>query len=433
MTAQDPIEAAPARRKAAFAFVFITVVLDMLAIGIMVPVLPNLMTEFTGGDVSKAAAMVGLFSAVWAGMQFLAMPVAGALSDRFGRKPVFMISNFGTAIAYVLIAISPNLWWLLFARLVSGVVSASVSTAFAYVSDVEPPERRAARFGQLGAGFSMGFLIGPAIGGWLGSYDLHLPFWICAVISALNGLYGWLVLPESLKPEDRSPFRWSRANPVAAFGFLTGNRQLWPLAMVKALNDLAHTVLPATFVLYGLHRYGWEQDMAGLTLTVVGAVGMLVQGGLTGRIVARIGEKRALIAGLVFGIIAFVGYGWAPNGYLFWMVIPIAAFWSLYGPAVQGLLTRRVPADEQGRLQGALASVQSAMGIIGPPAFATLFAFAIADDSPLPVPGLALFAAGSLLALGLALTLAEVGNTPASSVVPDGSEPVIRASGPPLH
>lgn len=432
MTDAPNTGAAPKGRQAAFAFVFITVVLDMLAIGIMVPVLPNLIKEFTDGDISKAAAMVGIFSAIWAGMQFLCMPVAGALSDQFGRKPIFMISNFGTAIAYALIALSPSLWFLLFARLVSGAVSASVSTAFAYVSDVEAPDRRASRFGQLGAGFSLGFLIGPAIGGWLGSIDLHLPFWVCAALSIANGIYGWLILPESLKPENRTRFSWAKANPIAAFGYLAGNIHLWPLAVVKALNDLAHTVLPSTFVLYGLYRYGWEQDMAGLTLTAVGAVGMLVQGGLTGRIVARIGERRALLLGLSCGIIAFIGYGWAPTGVIFWMVIPIASFWNLYGPSVQGLLTRRVPANEQGRLQGALASVQSAMGVLGPPVFATVFAFTIADGSPVPVPGLVLFMSGGLLTIGLALSLMHAREAGAEQKRPQG-EPQIRPSGPPIH
>jgi MFS transporter, DHA1 family, tetracycline resistance protein len=396
--------AAPARQ-AGFGFVFITVVLDMLAIGLIVPVLPNLVTRMAGGGVHDAALWIGAFSAGWATMQFLFMPLLGAWSDAHGRKGVFLFSNFGQAAACALTALAPNFAILALARLLSGAVSASVSTAYAYVADITPAHERAARFGQLGAAFGLGFVLGPAVGGLLAKIDLHLPFWVAAGMATLNGIYGLLVLPESLPKDRRTPFALARANPVASFGFLAGQRNLVALTGIKALVDLAHTSLPSTFVLYGLYRYGWQADTTGLTLTMVGIMSMVVQGGLTGRIIRRIGERRGLVLGLCANLVAFIGYGAAPQGWMFWLVIPVASFGGLVVPSVQSLLTRRVQPDEQGRLQGALGAVQALMGIGGPVMFTAVFAYFIDPSRSAPVPGAALFLAGGLTLTALLLAL----------------------------
>ncbi len=390
-----PPPAAPVK-PAGFWFVFLTVVLDMLAIGIIVPVLPNLVKEMAGGSFEEAARWIGLFSASWATMQFLFMPLLGALSDTYGRKGIFLFSNFGQAVACALTALAPGFLVLFLARLVSGAVSGSVSTAYAYVADISAPEQRAARFGQLGAAFGLGFTLGPAIGGQLAQIDIHLPFWAAAAMAFANGIYGLLVLPESLPRERRVPFVWTKANPVASLSFLARNPQLSGLATIKAIVDLAHASLPSTFVLYGLYRYGWAEDMTGLTLTMVGITQMLVQGGLVGPVIKAVGERVGLLIGMATAIIAYFGYGLAPLGWLFWLVIPIAAFNGLINPSLQSLMTRRVSPSEQGRLQGAIGTVQAAMGVIGPLIFTAVFAWGVDDARAASLPGAPLYLAGAL-------------------------------------
>lgn len=394
----SPEPATPARR-AAFVFIFITLALDMLALGVIVPVLPSLIVEMRGGDEVSAAHWVGLFGTLWALMQFVFMPIAGALSDRIGRRPIILVSNFGQGIDYVFMALAPTLGWLLIGRLISGITSASVSTAFAYIADVTAPDKRAAAFGMLGAAFGLGFVIGPALGGIVGDIDPRLPFWIAGGLSLLNGLYGLFVLPESLPPERRAPFSWAKANPIGAFALLRAYPQVMGLAIVKFLNDLAHVVYPASFALYAMHRYNWGSREVGLTLALVGVSGIVVQAGLVGRIVAKIGEVRALVVGLVCGALGFAIYGLASEPWMFFLGIPIAAFWGLSGPAVQALMSRRVGALEQGRLQGALSSLTGVAGLIGPTLFTGVFAYFIATEAPVAFPGAAFVVAALLVAL----------------------------------
>jgi MFS transporter, DHA1 family, tetracycline resistance protein len=243
-------------RRAAFAFVFVTVLLDMLAIGIIIPVLPKLVVDFVGGDAVEGARVYGLFGTVWALMQFAFSPVQGALSDRFGRRPVILISNFGLGLDYVVMALAPSLSWLFLGRVISGITAASISTSYAYIADVTPADKRAARFGLLGAAFGMGFVLGPALGGFTGAVDPRLPFWIAAGLSLANALYGFFVLPESLPPERRSAFAWRRANPVGALTLLRSQAALIGLAGVNFLGNLAHAALPSVSVLYMMYRYG---------------------------------------------------------------------------------------------------------------------------------------------------------------------------------
>jgi DHA1 family tetracycline resistance protein-like MFS transporter len=393
-------------RRAAFVFIFVTVVLDMLALGMIVPVLPKLVLAFVQGDAVTGARMYGLFGTAWALMQFLFAPVLGALSDRFGRRPVVLLSNFGLGLDYLLMANATSLGWLFVGRVVSGITSASVSTAGAYIADVTPAERRAGAFGLLGAAFGIGFVLGPAVGGLLGSVNPRLPFWVAAGLSLVNAGYGSFVLPESLPLERRSAFSWRRANPIGALRRLRSHPELFGLSVVMFLSGVAHEALPSTFVLYATYRYGWDERTVGLTLALVGVCSALVQAGLVRSFVARFGEKRALVLGLVCGMFGFAVFGFAPTGTLFDAGIPLMAFWGLSGPAAQGLMTRRVEPSAQGQLQGATSSVRGIAGLIGPGLFTFTFASFIAGHGKSSIPG-APFLLAALL-LGAALLLAAV-------------------------
>ncbi len=388
-------------RRAALAFIFVTVALDMLALGLIIPVLPRLVGSFLGGDPADTSRVLGLFGTAWAAVQFMAMPVAGALGDRFGRRPVVLLSNLGNGLDYLLMALAPNLWLLFIGRLISGVTSASISTAFAYIADVLPPERRAKGFGTLGVAFGLGFVLGPAVGGLLGSMNPRLPFWVAGGLALLNFTYGWFVLPESLPPERRAPFRWARANPVGALALLRQHQGLLGLAGVHFLSQLAHVVLPSITVLYATYRYGWSEASMGLALAAVGVCSAVVQGGLVGPVVKRIGERRAMVLGLFCGALGFAGYGLAPTGAWFMAALPLVALWGVGGPALQSLMSRRVPADAQGRLQGAASSVQGLAQLLGPTLFAGSFALAI--DRGWDLPGAPFLLSGALLLGGLAL------------------------------
>ena len=396
----EPISPLPPRR-AALTFIFVTVLLDMLAVGVIIPVLPKLVISFLGGDTARAAGIYGLFGTVWALMQFLVSPVLGALSDRFGRRPVILISNFGLGLDYILMALSPTLGWLFAGRVISGITSASIPTAFAYISDVTPAEKRAGAFGMLGAAFGIGFVLGPALGGLLGSVHPRLPFWVAAGLSLANALYGLCVLPESLPRERRSNFAWWRANPVGSLALLRSHPELFGLAATNFLGYLAHEVLPSTFVLYATYRYGWDELMVGLTLAFVGVCSGVVQAGLVGKIVSRIGERRTLLMGLLFGTAGFAVYGMAATGLLFWLGTPLMALWGISGPAGQGLMTRRVSPSEQGQLQGANSSVRGITGLIGPGLFTLTFASFIGARRDWNLPGAPFLLASLLLAAAL--------------------------------
>ena len=394
-----PSSTAPARRHAAFAFVFVTVLLDMLAIGVIIPVLPRLVLDFLGNDTVRAADMLGIFGTVWALMQFVFAPLQGALSDRFGRKPVIVMSNIGLGLDYVLMAVAPTIGWLFVGRVVSGITAASISTAYAYVADVTPPERRSARFGLLGAAFGAGFILGPALGGIAGNVDPRLPFWIAAALSLANGLYGTFVLPESLPRERRAGFSWARANPFGALILLRSQRQLTVMATINFLGNLAHAVLPSMSVLYMTYRYGWSERTVGLTMAFVGVCAMIVQGTLIGPIVGRFGERTSLLTGLLFGVAGFLVFGLATSGPIFWLGIPLMALWGLASPSALGLMSRRVGPSEQGRLQGANSSIMGIANMIGPALFTQAFALAISVRSEWQLPGAPFVLAAGLLAV----------------------------------
>jgi DHA1 family tetracycline resistance protein-like MFS transporter len=400
--ARATVEAPPVRN-AAVAFIFVTILLDMFALGLIMPILPKLVESFVDNDTASAARIFGLFGTAWAAMQFIFSPILGGLSDRFGRRPVVLLSNFGLALDYVLMALAPSLIWLFIGRVISGITSASVSTAFAYIADITPPERRAAVFGKVGAAFGAGFIIGPAIGGLLGNTDPRLPFWVAAGLSFANTLYGLLILPESLPHDRRSPFRWKSANPLGALHLLRSDRVLAGLSIMNFFAQLAHVVLPSTFVLYASYRYGWDTKTVGLTLALVGVCAMVVQGAGIGPIVRRIGERRALLLGLGCGAAGFLIFGAAPTGPVFWLGIPVMALWGLAGAATQALMTQLVAPDQQGQLQGATTSVQSVSQLLGPFLFTLIFAYFIGAQAPLKLPGAPFLLAAALLVLALVI------------------------------
>ncbi len=372
---------------AAFLFIFVTVVLDMLAVGIIVPVLPSLITQFRGGDTASAATIYGLFATTWAAMQFVFSPVLGSLSDRFGRRTVILLSNFGLGLDYLLMAVAPSLAWLFVGRVISGITSSSFPTAMAYVADVTPPEDRARKFGLLGAAFAVGFIVGPAVGGLLGDISLRAPFWGAAALSLANTAYGFFILPESLAPDRRSPFHWARANPVGAFAMLRSRPRLFGLACAGFLSMMAHDSLPTTSVLYATYRYGWDPRTIGLALAVVGGAILIVQAGLIGRLVAWLGERSALVIGLLFGVAGMLVFGWAPSGRWFMAGVPLIAMYGLANPSLQSLMTRLAGPNEQGQLQGANSSMNGVANMAAPMLFTQVFALAAGRYRHLHLPG----------------------------------------------
>ena len=414
-----------------FAFILVTVMLDMLAVGIIIPVLPKLIFSLTGGQASDPAAIArasvaaGVLGLAWAFMQFLGAPILGGLSDRFGRRPIVLFSNFGLAASYVLSALAPGLAWLLLARLISGVSAASQSTANAYIADVTPPEQRAQRFGMLGGAFGLGFILGPALGGIVAHrFGADAPFWLAAAFSLANGLYGLFILPESLPKERRVPFRLRQSNPFGALRFLTGRPDLAGLSIAYFLNFLAHVALPATFVLYASYRYHWNDEQVGATLAIVGLASMCTQLLLIKPLVARLGEPNSIRLGLGCGAMAFLLYGLAPTGWWFFTGLAFGALWGIYTPANQALLTARVSPEEQGRLQGALGAAASVGGLIGPVLFTQIFALFV-GHADWHVPGAAFFLAASLLGCALLVaSRAMSADAPrAGKAVPDSDAP----------
>ena len=399
--------------RAAFGFIFITIVLDVLAMGIIIPVMPKLIEGFMQGAQADAVRMGSILALIWAVMQFICAPIQGALSDRFGRRPVLLLSMTGLGLDYILMALAPTLTWLVIGRALSGMTAASFSTANAYIADITPPERRAAAFGMMGAAFGIGFVAGPLLGGFAGSLDPRLPFWIAAGLCLANAIYGYFILPESLPPERRAKsFSLKLANPAGAIAFLSMTPQLASLAVAQFLYALSHNVYPAIFNWFVTYRYGWNELMISYALAAVGIANIIVQGGLTGRVVKSLGERRSIILGLSCGIAGFLIYAVAPTGDWIWFAIPVAALWGFYAPAAQSLMSQRVDPSEQGRLQGALGSLNGISFIIAPLLYPQIFALAL-DYKELagnwPVLGAPFFVAAFLLTLALVVAARTTG------------------------
>ena len=375
------------RQKAAFVFIFITVLLDMVSFGVIIPVFPQLILKLQGGDMAGAAAVFGIFGTAFAVMQFVFSPVQGALADRYGRRPVILLSNLGLGLDYMVMALAPTIPILFLGRLVSGATSASLSISGAYVADVTPPENRAARFGMLGAAFGIGFIVGPAIGGLLGAIDLRAPFWAAAVLSITNFLYGVFILPESLPAERRRPFSVHAANPIGAVRFLGSRPVLLSLTVAMLFAFLAHDAIPNTWVLYTTYRFSFDERAVGVSLAIVGAASLVVNGFLVGRVVKRIGEYNALLAGLGFGIISELLFAFAPTTWLFLATLPIYSLTGLIGAPLQSIASREVQPNEQGQLQGALSSLRSIVTLGTPGLCTATFALFVGPLAGLGLPG----------------------------------------------
>ncbi|HZD50714.1 MAG TPA: TCR/Tet family MFS transporter [Silvibacterium sp.] len=403
----SPVEISkpPGPRRAAVAFIFVTIALDMFAMGMIAPVLPRLITYFMGGNQSQSAEMLGIFGTVWAVMQFFFSPMLGSLSDRFGRRPVILLSNFGLGLDYLVMALAPTLGWLFVGRLISGVTSASIPTAMAYIADVTPPKKRAGAFGMVGAAFGLGFVLGPALGGILGSVNPRLPFWAAGAMSLINAMYGLFVLPESLGLESRGQFSWKRANPIGSLKLLRRHRELLGLGAVLFLSYLTQQSLQNTWVLYLDYRYQWSNLAVGLSLALVGICSATVGAGLVKPVVARIGERNAILVGLAIGWIGFAIFGLAPTGKIFLIGIPIMAAWSLCGPSAQGLMTRHVGHNEQGQLQGSVQCIRGLTALIGPSLFTFVYAAALRPGSRLHLPGAPFLLASAILLSALPLAM----------------------------
>ncbi|TZF87658.1 TCR/Tet family MFS transporter [Cognatilysobacter lacus] len=389
----------PRGRRAALAFIFVTVLIDVLSFGLIIPVLPHLVQKLNGGDIEHAAYWVGLFSMVFAAVQFLSSPIQGALSDRFGRRPVILISCLGLGLDFVFMALAPTLAWLMVGRIISAIASASFTTANAYIADITAPEQRGKAFGMIGAAFGLGFIIGPILGGELSVIDLRMPFWGAACLSLLNFCYGLFVLPESLAPGNRAPrFDWTQARPFASLAVIKRYPQITDLIVIVLLAASTHYVYQSTFVLYGDVRYGWGPQGVSYVLAVVGVLSVIVNAGLVGRMIKRFGEQRAMMLGLGCGVIGFAIYGLAAKPWMFYLGLPISALWAVSQPAAQALMTREVGADAQGRLQGAIMSLVSLAGIAAPMTYAATFGFFIGKRAPVYLPGAAFFLAATVLA-----------------------------------
>jgi len=405
----------PPVRKGALAFIFVTVLIDVLALGVIIPVLPKLVENFLGGNVAGAARIFGIFGTVWAAMQFVFAPVLGMVSDRFGRRPVILISCLGLGLDYGFMALAPTLGWLFVGRIISGITAASFATAGAYIADVTPPEKRAASYGFLGAAWGVGFTFGPALGGLFGAINPRLPFWIAGGLALANAAYGWFVLPESLPPGKRSlKFEWSRANPVGSLRLLRSHRELFGMASVYFVVFVAHQVLTSVFVLYAYYRYSWTASQVGLCLAAVGICNIVVQGFLVKSVVPWLGERRALLLGLFFGIAGFAIFGGAPTGWAFCWGVPVFALIGFFGPSAQSVMSKRVLPTEQGQLQGANSSLMGVAGMIGPGLFTLVFAHFIAPGRSVQIPGSAFYLASALLvvAMGVAWLATSTRSTP---------------------
>lgn len=391
--------------KAGTAFILVSLLLDTLGIGLIIPVGPKLVASFLGGDLAAASGYFGVLFALYSAMQFLFAPILGGLSDRYGRRAVLLPSLLGAAASYLLSALAPTLSWLFVGRVIAGITGASFSAATSYIADTTPPEKRAQSFGLVGAAFGLGFVIGPVIGGALGSVDLRLPYFVAAALNGLNFLYGLLVLPESLRPEARRPFSFRRANPLGALRNLGRHAVVLGLTGTMTCSYMAQMILNSTWALCNQARFGWSTADIGLSLGAVGVAAALVQGGLIRVVMPRFGERRVMIGGLALGAAGFAAFGLASRSWMIYAIILPFAMGGLAGPATQALISREVGPSEQGELQGSLVSLSSLTAIAGPLlGTALLSRFGPADADP-HVPGAPFFAAALLNLVGMVLAL----------------------------
>ena len=374
---------ATTRRRPGLAFVLLTLAIDALGFGIVVPIVPGLVEQLSGGNSSRAAEWVGALVATFSLAQFVAAPILGGLSDRYGRRPIIIIAMLGVAANYLLLAWAPSLAWLFLGRLLAGATAANFSTATAYVADITPPSQRSARFGLVGATFGVGFVIGPAVGGLLGSVNLRLPFLVAAALALADAAFGALVMPESLPPDRRRPFSWRRANPVGSLHtLLTGRQSSW-LTACWALLWFGLGALQSTFVLSMALRFGWGPQQNGWALASFGVGQAVVQGLLVRPAIRRLGERGAAYGGLAIGTLSYLVFGVAPAGWAIYLAIALQSFGAIATPALRGLLSGNVAAERQGEVQGGLSSVQGLVAVAAPVLAAAVYSGAVRLGGPL--------------------------------------------------
>ncbi len=378
-------------KSAAIGFIFVTLLIDVIGLGIIIPVIPKLIEELIHGDISEAAKYGGWLGFAYAFVQFIFSPLVGNLSDKYGRRPIILISLFGFAIDYIVLALSPNIYWLFIGRIVAGITGASITTASAYIADISTDEDRAKNFGLIGAAFGVGFIIGPVIGGVLGHYGSRVPFYAAAALCALNWLYGYFILPESLPKENRRPFDWKRANPIGSFRFLKKHPEISMLTTALILIYIAGHAVQSNWSFYTMYKFDWDTKMVGVSLGVVGLMVGLVQGLLIRWINPRIGDEKSIYYGLGLYALGMLLYGLANEG---WMMLAFTVPYCLggiCGPALQSVITKSVKPNEQGELQGALTSLMSATSIIGPPLMTQIFYYFTHDQAPFKMSGAPFF------------------------------------------
>lgn len=388
--------------KAVF-FVFVTVLLDMVGFGLIIPVLPRLIEDVGHIGLGDAAVIGGWMFVAFSVAQFLFAPVMGALSDAFGRRPLLLLAVFGLFVDYVFSAVAPTLAWLFVGRIIAGICGSSYVIANAFIADVTAPEDRARAFGLMGAAFGVGFVIGPAIGGLLGEFGPRVPFWVAAAISLLNFIYGYFVLPETLARENRRPFRLADANPLGTFRVFAQVKGVLPLVSVLGVFFFASSVYPAIWPFWGIARFGWSETVIGLTLAAFGIVAAVTQGALSGPLVARFGEHRVAFWGLVFAAGAAAGYGLAWSLPVVLVLLVLHAPEGLVHPVLTALLSQSVPEDQQGQLQGGISSVTNIAMLLGTLFYSQLFGLVMVEGAPPERAGWPFFIAGGLLLLVLGL------------------------------
>jgi MFS transporter, DHA1 family, tetracycline resistance protein len=396
------------QKKNAIVFILITVLIDVIGIGIIIPIIPSLIQELTGGDVSQASSYALILVFIYSFMQFIFSPIIGGLSDQFGRRPVLLFSLFGFGIDYILLALAPTVGWLFVGRLISGITGASFSTASAYIADVTEPEKRAQSFGMIGAAFGLGFIIGPSLGGILGEFGSRVPFWVSAGLSLVNWLYGYFILPESLKPENRRKFDFKRANPIGSLMNLKKYPFILTLVASLFLVYVSGYATQGTWSFYTIEKFGWSEMEIGLSLGFVGLMVAIVQGGLIRVIIPKFGKEKALFFGLAINSIGLLAFAFASSSWMMYAIVVPFALGGIANPAFQGIISSQVNSNEQGELQGALTSLMSVAAIIGQPLMLGLFRTFTKENAVLYFPGAPFFVGSILSVISLFLTIRTI-------------------------
>jgi DHA1 family tetracycline resistance protein-like MFS transporter len=386
------------RKQAALGFIFITLLIDSIGFGIIIPVMPTLITQMIHGNLSVASEYGGWLTFAYSFMQFICAPIVGNLSDKYGRRPVLLFSLFGFGVDYLFLSVAPTIWWLFVGRIIAGITGASFTTASAYIADISTPRKRAQNFGLIGAAFGLGFIIGPGIGGQLTNYGIRFPFFAAAVLALLNWLYGYFILPESLSKEHRRQFEWKRANPLGSLMQLKKYPAVAGLIVSLILVYISVHAVQSTWTFYNMEKFNWTPQLVGYSLTFVGVMIALVQGGLIRAIIPKLGKERSVYVGLGLYSIGFLLFAFATKGWMMFAFLIPYALGGIAGPSIQGIISTHVPPNEQGELQGALTSLMSATSIVGPVLMTSLFAYFTDKNAPLIFPG-APFAMGAFLTM----------------------------------